>query len=62
MDALLILIPISLGIVAVAMLAFFKMSDGGQFDDMRGPALRLLEDDDKVHAPDQDAGNDAQQR
>ena len=46
MDALYLLVPVSVGIVFVAIWVFFRMSDGGQFEDMEGPALRLLQDDD----------------
>ena len=48
MDALYLLVPLSIGIVFVAILIFFKMSDSGQFDDMIGPALRILHDDDRA--------------
>ena len=46
MDALYLLVPVSIAIVFAAIWVFFRMSDGGQFDDMEGPALRVLEDDD----------------
>jgi cbb3-type cytochrome oxidase maturation protein len=46
MEALFLLIPLSLGIVFVAIWLFFRMSDSGQFDDMVGPAWRILQDDD----------------
>jgi cbb3-type cytochrome oxidase maturation protein len=46
MEALYLLIPLSLLIVVIAVCAFFMMSDSGQFDDMEGPALRILRDDD----------------
>jgi cbb3-type cytochrome oxidase maturation protein len=46
MDALYLLVPVSVGIVFAAIWVFFRMSDSGQFDDMEGPALRLLQDDD----------------
>lgn len=48
MDALFLLIPLSIGIVFIAIWIFFKMSDGGQFDDMVGPAWRILQDDDRT--------------
>jgi cbb3-type cytochrome oxidase maturation protein len=51
MEALYLLIPISLLIVALALWLFFSMSDSGQFDDMEGPALRLLQDDDRAVDP-----------
>lgn len=45
MEALYLLVPLSVGIVFVAIRVFFWMSDNGQFDDMVGPGLRILEDD-----------------
>ena len=50
MEALYILIPLSVVIVFIAIWAFFNMSDSGQFDDMVGPALRILQDDDRGDA------------
>ena len=46
MEALYLLIPLSLIVVAVAVWIFFGASDSGQFDDLDGPALRFLHDDD----------------
>lgn len=46
MEALYLLIPLSIAIVFVALWIFFKASDNGQFDDLVGPGLRLLQDDD----------------
>ncbi|HJW56159.1 MAG TPA: cbb3-type cytochrome oxidase assembly protein CcoS [Burkholderiaceae bacterium] len=48
MEALFLLIPLSIVIVFIALWIFFRMSDSGQFDDMVGPALRILQDDDTV--------------
>jgi cbb3-type cytochrome oxidase maturation protein len=48
MEALYILIPLSVLIVFFAIWVFFKASDGGQFDDLVGPASRILQDDDSV--------------
>ena len=53
MEALYLLIPLSIGIVLVAIWLFFGMSDSGQFDDMVGPALRILHDDDSPEQPEQ---------
>lgn len=50
MEALYLLIPLSVLIVFIALWAFFNMSDSGQFDDMVGPALRILQDDDRPQA------------
>lgn len=47
MEALYLLIPLSVLLVFVAIWFFFRMSDSGQFDDMTGPAWRILHDDDK---------------
>ena len=47
MEALYLLVPLSIVIVFIAIWVFFKMSDSGQFEDMEGPALRVLRDDDE---------------
>lgn len=46
MESLYLLVPLSIAIVFAAIWIFFKASDDGQFDDLVGPALRLLQDDD----------------
>ncbi|EJN07950.1 cbb3-type cytochrome oxidase assembly protein CcoS [Herbaspirillum sp. YR522] len=46
MEALYLLIPLSTALVFLAIWIFFRASDGGQFDDLEGPALRILHDDD----------------
>jgi cbb3-type cytochrome oxidase maturation protein len=46
MEALYLLIPISLVLVALALWVFFGAADSGQFEDLEGPALRILHDDD----------------
>jgi len=46
MEALYLLIPISIVLVFAALWIFFRMSDAGQFDDLVGPAYRILQDDD----------------
>lgn len=51
MEALYLLIPMSVGIVFFAIWLFFKASDSGQFDDLEGPSLRILHDDDSTHVP-----------
>jgi cbb3-type cytochrome oxidase maturation protein len=48
MEALYLLVPLSLVLVGVAIWLFFGASDSGQFDDLEGPALRILRDDDRV--------------
>ncbi len=51
MEALYLLIPMSIVVVFIAIWIFFRASDGGQFDDLVGPGERILQDDDKS-APD----------
>jgi cbb3-type cytochrome oxidase maturation protein len=46
MEALYLIIPLSVLLVFAAIWIFFRMSDSGQFDDMEGPAWRILHDDD----------------
>ena len=48
MEALYLLIPLSILIVFIALWVFFTASDNGQFDDLVGPGLRVLQDDDKA--------------
>ncbi|MFC0167545.1 cbb3-type cytochrome oxidase assembly protein CcoS [Pseudoduganella danionis] len=47
MEALFLLIPLSVLLVFVALWIFFRASDNGQFEDLVGPGLRILQDDDK---------------
>lgn len=46
MESLYLLIPLSIVVVFIALWVFFKASDGGQFDDLVGPGMRVLQDDD----------------
>jgi cbb3-type cytochrome oxidase maturation protein len=46
MEALYLLVPLSLVIVALAVWVFFGAADSGQFDDLDGPAMRIVHDDD----------------
>ena len=47
MDIIYLLIPLSLVLVGVIIWALFWAIRSGQFDDMEGPAHRILMDDDK---------------
>ena len=49
MESLYLLIPLSIVVVFFALWVFFKAMDSGQFDDLEGPAMRILQDDDRVH-------------
>jgi cbb3-type cytochrome oxidase maturation protein len=46
MEILYLLIPLSLMLVLVAGAVFWWMADSGQFEDLEGPAHRILMDDD----------------
>lgn len=46
MEALYLLIPLSVLLVFIALWLFFRAADDGQFDDLVGPGLRVLQDDD----------------
>ena len=45
MSVLFVVLPLALGVVALAVGAFVWASRGGQFDDLDTPALRALHDD-----------------
>lgn len=50
METLYLLIPISVVLVFAIAVAFWWSVRSGQFDDMEGPAYRVLMDDDKPPA------------
>lgn len=52
MEALFLLVPLSIILVGVAIWVFFGASDSGQFEDLEGPALRILRDDDSARDAD----------
>ncbi|MFT4178404.1 MAG: cbb3-type cytochrome oxidase assembly protein CcoS [Thermomonas sp.] len=54
MNALLMLIPLSLVLLVVAIWAFAWAVKRGQFDDLDTPALDILQDDPKPQPPAQD--------
>jgi cbb3-type cytochrome oxidase maturation protein len=51
MDILYLLIPISLIIVAIAIWVFMWAIRSGQYEDLEGPAHRILMDDDEPLVP-----------
>jgi cbb3-type cytochrome oxidase maturation protein len=51
MDALYLLIPIALGVMVVVVMAFIYTVKSGQYDDLEGPAHRILMDDDDPRIP-----------
>lgn len=46
MTILYLLIPLSLLLLSIAVLAFFWATRQGQFDDLDSPAMRIILDDD----------------
>ena len=51
MEILYILIPLGLLVFSVAIWGFIWAVKTGQFDDMEGPAHRILMDDDDIRIP-----------
>ena len=49
MEILYLLVPLALLIVALVVVIFFWAVRSGQFDDLEGPAHRIIMDDDSVH-------------
>jgi cbb3-type cytochrome oxidase maturation protein len=47
MEALFLLVPLSVILVGVALWIFFGAANSGQFDDLEGPAHRILYDPDR---------------
>jgi cbb3-type cytochrome oxidase maturation protein len=52
MDMLYLLIPLSVALVFAAGAAFWWALGSGQFEDLEGPAHRILMDDDTDHGHD----------
>lgn len=52
MEALYLLVPFSIAVVFAAIWIFFSASDSGQFDDLVGPGMHILQDDDRTAALD----------
>ena len=50
MEIIYLLVPLSLVLIGVIIWAFFWAVRSGQFDDLEGPAHRILMDDDSVEA------------
>jgi cbb3-type cytochrome oxidase maturation protein len=60
MEALYLLVPFSVVVVFFSIWLFLNMSDSGQFDDMVGPALRVVQDDDLPDGSGREAGTTVQ--
>ncbi|HEX2830454.1 MAG TPA: cbb3-type cytochrome oxidase assembly protein CcoS [Burkholderiales bacterium] len=46
MEILYLLVPLSVVLVFAIGVAFWRAVEGGQFEDLEGPAHRILQDDD----------------
>jgi cbb3-type cytochrome oxidase maturation protein len=53
-EILYLMIPLALVLVALAVFVFFWMVRSGQFEDLEGPAHRILMDDDDPNIPGKD--------
>lgn len=58
MTILLLLIPLSMGLMLLAVAAFVWAVKRGQFDDLDTPALDILEDNDRPLPPPQSPSTD----
>jgi cbb3-type cytochrome oxidase maturation protein len=59
MDVLILLIPLSVVLVLLVGAGFWWSVKSGQYDDLEGPAHRILADDDGGAAPERPRANDA---
>jgi cbb3-type cytochrome oxidase maturation protein len=57
MEILYLLVPLALVLVALMVWAFWWAIKSGQFDDLEGPAYRILMDDDDNPKPASDDGS-----
>ena len=57
MEILYLLIPLGLLVLGVAIWGFLWAVKTGQFDDMEGPAHRILMDDDDIRIPSRKSEN-----
>lgn len=62
MEILYLLVPIALIFVALAIVAFIWAGKSGQFDDLEGPAHRILMDDDDPRIPHRQSRPPAKER
>lgn len=62
MEILYLLIPLGLLVLGVAIWGFLWAVKTGQFDDMEGPAHRILMDDDDIRIPSRKSENGSQKQ
>lgn len=51
MESVFVLVPVALFVVCLIVAAFWWATRSGQFDDLEGPAHRILMDDDSAPPP-----------
>ena len=56
MEILYLLIPLSVLLVFLIAIVFWWSLRNGQFEDLEGPAHRIVMDDDRPHNPDESDG------
>ncbi len=61
MEVLYLLIPLAVVLAGVIVWAFFWSVKSGQFDDLEGPAHRILMDDKTPDSPDKSAAHDSRE-
>jgi cbb3-type cytochrome oxidase maturation protein len=61
MEIIYLLIPLSIVLVALIIAGFFWAVNSGQFDDLEGPAHRILQDQDELDQQQRPDKKDQQQ-
>lgn len=62
MEVLYILVPLSVVLALIIAVVFVLAIRSGQFDDLEGPAYRMLADKDDIDAPQPSVRNSSDQR
>jgi len=60
MEIIYLLIPLSIVLVGLIIAGFFWAVNSGQFDDLEGPAYRILQDEDELDQKPQSDSKDQQ--
>ena len=60
MEIIYLLIPLSIVLVGLIIAGFFWAVNSGQFDDLEGPAYRILQDEDELDQKPQSDDKDQQ--
>jgi len=54
MDIIYLLVPVAILFIILVVIVFFLAIRSGQFDDLEGPAYRILKDNDKINQQQKD--------